>query len=65
MAGLSTIVSGVGAGTGQGRVQSVVQKVQLTDQKPATDNVRSAALKLIMSVISSQDSAGHDLDVLA
>ena len=65
MAGLSAVVSGVGAEIGQSRTQSVVQQVQLTDQKPSGDSVRAAALKLIMSAIASPDSAGHDLDVLA
>ena len=65
MAGISAVVSSVGAGESQGRIQGIAPTSQLKDQEPTTDNARSAALQLIMSAISTPDSAGHDLDVLA
>ena len=65
MAGLSAVVSSVGAGESQGGFQGIAPTSQLKDQKPTSDNPRSAALQLIMSAITTPESAGHDLDVLA
>ena len=65
MAGISAVVSSVGAGESQGRFQGIAPVSQLKDQEPTTDNPRAAALQLIMSAIAAPESAGHDLDVLA
>ena len=66
MTGVSGIVSSVGAGVSQGRIQSAAQSTRLKEQEQSSAGVRAAALQLIQSAIAvPAGTSGHDLDVLA
>ncbi len=65
MTSIASATSSVGAGVSQGRFQSLNQATRLTDQTRVSEDVRSAALKLLRAVLSDSGATGHDLDVLA
>jgi len=65
MVGLSSVVSGVGAGSSQVRPQSHVQSAAPKDLGKPIDHARAATLMLIQQALSSLRTTGHDLDVLA
>lgn len=65
MAGLSAVVSSVGAGVSQVRFQDHDRSAQLKDQDRLDGDVRSAALQLIQRALIKPGTTGRDLDVLA
>ncbi len=64
---VNMVPAAVGAGVSQVRAQATAaQAGQLKEQKPAMQDVRSAALALIQQALSVVPGApGHDLDVTA
>jgi hypothetical protein len=66
MAGLSVLVSSVGAGVSQVRFQAPDRgQAQLKEQEGLPKDVGGAALRLIQQVMSAAETTGRDLDVLA
>jgi len=65
MAGATAMVSNVGAGVSQIRVQRQASAPQMTEQMGKTKDVNTAALHLITQAMAVSGAVGRDLDVLA
>lgn len=65
MAGVTDVVSGVGAGVSQIRFQSQASAPQMTEQMGNPSDVNTAVLRLIQKALMVSGTEGHDLDVLA
>lgn len=63
MVGFTSSVASVGAGLSQAQFQVERQVRVLKEQQPVTEDLGTAALKLISTAMVSVP--GHDLDILA